>query len=137
MEPMQKGTLLSSRQFDQSLDVLILAAGLGTRMKSGRAKVLHELGGLPLIAYVYRAAQSLGPEKIYVIVGHQAGAVEEALQTEAGTTAELVTQAQQLGAGDAVMAARQQLENRNTLVLVLSGDVPLIRAATLENFISE
>jgi bifunctional UDP-N-acetylglucosamine pyrophosphorylase/glucosamine-1-phosphate N-acetyltransferase len=106
-------------------------------MKSGKAKVLHELGGLPLITYVYRAAQSLGPEKTYVIVGHQADAVEIALQTEAGNTAEFVRQAQQLGTGDAVMAAREQIENRNSLVLILSGDVPLIRAATLEKFISQ
>jgi bifunctional UDP-N-acetylglucosamine pyrophosphorylase/glucosamine-1-phosphate N-acetyltransferase len=137
MEPIEKGPHLPPRQSDQSLDVLILAAGLGTRMKSGRAKVLHELGGLPLITYVCRAAHSLGPEKIYVVVGHQAEAVEQALQTEVGNTAEFVTQAQQRGTGDAVIAAREQLENRNNLVLILSGDVPLIRATTLENFISE
>ena len=64
---------------NQSLEVLILAAGLGTRMKSGKAKVLHELGGSPLIAYVCRAAQTLSsPRHIYVVVGHQAEEVEKA-----------------------------------------------------------
>ncbi|MGH9927803.1 MAG: bifunctional UDP-N-acetylglucosamine diphosphorylase/glucosamine-1-phosphate N-acetyltransferase GlmU [Pyrinomonadaceae bacterium] len=137
MEPTEKGLLLPSRQTDQSLVVLILAAGLGTRMKSGRAKVLHELGGLPLIAYVYRTAQSLGPERIYVVVGHQANEVERAVQTEAGDKAAFVTQTEQRGTGDAVMAAQSQLENSDSLVLVLSGDVPLIRAATLKNFIQQ
>ncbi len=137
MEPIEKGLPLPSRQTDQSLVVLILAAGLGTRMKSGRAKVLHELGGLPLIAYVCRSAQSLGPEKIYVVVGHQANEVERAVQTEVGDRAAFVTQTEQRGTGDAVMAAQSQLENRVSLVLVLSGDVPLIRAATLKNFIEQ
>lgn len=139
MEPsaIEKGPLLQPRQTNQSLDILILAAGLGTRMKSGRAKVLHELGGLPLITYVCRTAQSLGPGKIYVVVGHQAAEVERAVQTEVGDTAEFVTQAEQRGTGDAVMAARGQLENSDSLVLVLSGDVPLIRAETLESLIDQ
>jgi bifunctional UDP-N-acetylglucosamine pyrophosphorylase / glucosamine-1-phosphate N-acetyltransferase len=123
------------RQTDQSLDVLILAAGLGTRMKSGRAKVLHELGGLPLIAYVCRAAKALAPEKIHVVVGHQAAEVEKAVRNEGEDLAEFVTQMEQRGTGDAVMAARAQLENRDSLVLILSGDVPMIRAETLQNFI--
>jgi len=117
--------------------VLILAAGLGTRMKSARAKVLHELGGLPLITYVCRTAQALNPEKIYVAVGHQANEVERAVQTEVGDTAAFVTQIEQRGTGDAVIAAQSQLENSDSLVLVLSGDVPLIRAATLANFVEQ
>jgi bifunctional UDP-N-acetylglucosamine pyrophosphorylase/glucosamine-1-phosphate N-acetyltransferase len=133
----EKGPFLHPRQTNQSLNILILAAGLGTRMKSGRAKVLHELGGLPLITYVCRTAQSLAPEKIYVIVGHQAAEVEKAVQAEVGDTAEFATQTEQRGTGDAVMAARAQLENKDTLVLVLSGDVPLIRTATLAGFIDE
>ena len=106
-------------------------------MKSARAKVLHELGGLPLITYVCRTAQSLGPEKIYVVVGHQASEVEQAVQTEVGDRAAFVTQTEQRGTGDAVMAAQSQLENSDSLVLVLSGDVPLIRQATLADFISQ
>lgn len=134
---MQKQPLPQSRQTPQSLDVLILAAGLGTRMKSRRAKVLHELGGSPLIAYVCRAAQSLNPDKIFVVVGHQAAEVVKAVEAEVGSLAEFVTQAQQRGTADAVISARAQLENRDSLLVVLSGDVPLLKAETLEEFIAE
>ena len=133
--PLEKSPLLQPRETNQSLDVLILAAGLGTRMKSARAKVLHEIGGLPLIIYVCRTAQSLGPGKIYVVVGHQAAEVEKAVQNEMGDLAEFVMQTEQRGTGHAVMAARAQLADRDSLVLVLSGDVPLIRSETLEAFI--
>ncbi|MEP6570407.1 MAG: bifunctional UDP-N-acetylglucosamine diphosphorylase/glucosamine-1-phosphate N-acetyltransferase GlmU [Acidobacteriota bacterium] len=137
MEPNEKGQPLPPPEPDQSLVVLILAAGLGTRMKSGRAKVLHELGGLPLITYVCRAAQSLDPEKIYAVVGHQANEVELVVQTEVGDKAAFVTQTEQRGTGDAVRAAQSQLENSNALALVLSGDVPLIRPTTLKGFVEQ
>ncbi len=104
-------------------------------MKSARAKVLHELGGLPLITYVCRAAKSLGPRKIYVVVGHQAAAVERAVEIEVGDRAEFVKQKERRGTGDAVMAARTHLEDTDSIVLVLSGDVPLIRPETLQAFI--
>jgi bifunctional UDP-N-acetylglucosamine pyrophosphorylase / glucosamine-1-phosphate N-acetyltransferase len=134
---MEKDQSLQPRQSDQPLEIVILAAGLGTRMKSGRAKVLHELDGLPLITYVCRTAQSLSPKRIHVVVGHQASEVERAVQTEAGDLAEFVTQTEQRGTGDAVMAAQTKLENSDSVVLVLSGDVPLIRPDTLKNFISQ
>ena len=134
---MQKQSLPQSRQTPQLLDVLILAAGLGTRMKSKRAKVLHEIGGLPLIAYVCRAAESLNPDRIFVVVGHQAAEVQKAVETEVGSLAEFVTQEQQRGTADAVMSARGQLENRNSLLVILSGDVPLLKQETLECFIAE
>jgi len=105
-------------------------------MKSNRAKVLHELGGRPVIAYVVRAAQSLNPEKIYVIVGHQADEVERAVAIEAPDSASFVTQTEQRGTGDAVMAAEAALQNSDSVVLVLSGDVPLIRDATLSEFVA-
>ena len=105
-------------------------------MKSNRAKVLHELGGLPLIAHVVRAAQVLDPQAIIVIVGHQAAEVERAAVAEAGELARFVTQAQQRGTGDAVESARSELENSDSLVLVLSGDVPMIKSETLKNFIA-
>lgn len=134
---MQKDQILQSRQTEQPLEVLILAAGLGTRMKSARAKVLHKIGGLPLITHVGRTAMSLHPRKIYVIVGHQATEVENAVKEEFGGLAEFVTQAQQRGTGDAVMSARTYLENSDSLVVVLSGDVPLLKAETLGSFIGE
>ncbi|HEV2884842.1 MAG TPA: bifunctional UDP-N-acetylglucosamine diphosphorylase/glucosamine-1-phosphate N-acetyltransferase GlmU [Pyrinomonadaceae bacterium] len=134
--PMEKHPPLQSHPNDQSLEVLILAAGLGTRMKSRRAKVLHELGGLPVITYVSRAAQSLAPKKIHVIVGHQAEEVEEAVTSEVGDLAQFVKQREQRGTGDAVMSAREQLKQSQATLLVLSGDVPLIRAETLREFIN-
>jgi bifunctional UDP-N-acetylglucosamine pyrophosphorylase/glucosamine-1-phosphate N-acetyltransferase len=133
---MQKQPLSPSRQ-TQSLDVLILAAGLGTRMKSKRAKVLHELGGSPLIAYVCRTAQSLDPDKIFVVVGHQGPEVMKAVEAEVGNLAEFVTQAQQHGTGDAVISARPQLEKRNSLLVMLSGDVPLLKPETLKRLIED
>src|SRR4029453_15160012 len=136
MEPIEKGQPLPPRQPDQSLIVLILAAGLGTRKKSARAKVLHELDGLPLITHVCRTARSLGPEKIYVVVGHHAGEVERAVQREATDGIVFVKQTEQRGTGDAVLSSQSQLENKDFLVLILSGDVPLILQATLEAFVS-
>jgi bifunctional UDP-N-acetylglucosamine pyrophosphorylase / glucosamine-1-phosphate N-acetyltransferase len=112
-----------------------MAAGLGTRMKSKRAKVLHELGGSPLIAHVVKTARTLNPRAIIVVVGHQAEEVERAVIAEAGDLASFVIQANQRGTGDAVESARSALENSDSLVLVLSGDVPMIRTETLTNFI--
>src|SRR5919199_2736588 len=114
------------------LDVLILAAGLGTRMRSRTAKVLHKLGGRPLITHVCRTATALTSRPIYVVVGHQAEQVEAAVREELGEHgAVFITQAEQRGTGDAVMSARAALENANSTLLVLSGDVPLVRAETL------
>ncbi|MGI9165418.1 MAG: bifunctional UDP-N-acetylglucosamine diphosphorylase/glucosamine-1-phosphate N-acetyltransferase GlmU [Pyrinomonadaceae bacterium] len=121
------------------LDVLILAAGLGTRMKSQKAKVLHELGGRPMIAHVVRQALTLNPGRIYVVVGHQAGEVEAAVRNELGDKADLaefVTQSQQRGTGDAVKAASDKLQHADRTLLVLSGDVPLVRAETLRKLIA-
>jgi bifunctional UDP-N-acetylglucosamine pyrophosphorylase/glucosamine-1-phosphate N-acetyltransferase len=120
---------------NRPLNVLIMAAGLGTRMKSNRAKVLHEMGGAPLIAYVVRAAQALEPRSIIVIVGHQAEEVERAALAEVGELASFVVQEKQRGTGDAVESARSLLENSDSLVLVLSGDVPMIRVETLQRLI--
>ena len=120
------------------LDVLILAAGLGTRMRSRTAKVLHQLGGRPLIAHVCRTATALEPNHIYVIVGHQAEQVKQAVRDELGQEgATFVTQTEQRGTGDAVMAARESLADANSTLLVLSGDVPLVHAETLAALIHQ
>jgi bifunctional UDP-N-acetylglucosamine pyrophosphorylase/glucosamine-1-phosphate N-acetyltransferase len=114
------------------LDILILAAGLGTRMRSQTAKVLHKLGGRPLIQHACRTAAALSPRQIYVVVGHQAEAVEEAVRAELGpASAVFIKQLEQRGTGDAVMAAREALASLSSTLLVLSGDVPLVRAETL------
>ena len=115
--------------------MLVMAAGLGTRMKSKKAKVLHELGGLPLIARVLRAAKPLNPRSIVVVVGHGAEEVKQASSAEVGELAQFALQKDQRGTGDAVNAARNLLADSDSLVLVLSGDVPLIRTSTLESLV--
>src|SRR5437868_13569575 len=99
------------------LDVLILAAGLGTRMRSRTAKVLHQLGGRPLIAHVCHAAAALVREgrPIYVVVGHQAPEVQTAVAEELGASgAVFIAQTEQRGTGDAVMTARAALTDANS-----------------------
>jgi bifunctional UDP-N-acetylglucosamine pyrophosphorylase/glucosamine-1-phosphate N-acetyltransferase len=118
----------------QSVDVLIMAAGLGTRMKSNVAKVLHKLDGRPLISHVCRSALALNPRKVVVIVGHQADEVRAIVEEEFVSDREriaFVHQREQRGTGDAVIAAESELRGDNRTVLVLSGDVPLIKPGTL------
>jgi bifunctional UDP-N-acetylglucosamine pyrophosphorylase/glucosamine-1-phosphate N-acetyltransferase len=122
------------------LDILILAAGLGTRMRSSTAKVLHKLGGRPLIAHVCRTASALvkGERPVYVVVGHQAEEVQKAVRAELGEGgAVFVTQTEQRGTGDAVFAARDALGDAGSTLLVLSGDVPLVRAETLGSLVHQ
>jgi bifunctional UDP-N-acetylglucosamine pyrophosphorylase / glucosamine-1-phosphate N-acetyltransferase len=126
-----------AEQLAAPLNILILAAGLGTRMKSRQAKVLHELGGIPLIGHVCRAAKALNPETILAIVGHQADQVEQAVRNEVGDLARFAVQSTQRGTGDAVESARHQLEHSNSVLLILSGDVPMIRIDTLKRFVAE
>ncbi|MGZ4872844.1 MAG: bifunctional UDP-N-acetylglucosamine diphosphorylase/glucosamine-1-phosphate N-acetyltransferase GlmU [Candidatus Angelobacter sp.] len=108
--------------------IVIMAAGKGTRLKSKRAKVLHEIAGRPLLAHVIRAAQHIVPaEHIYVIIGHQAESVRAAVEP---LGVKFVLQADQRGTGHAIMCAREQVASYQNL-LVLSGDVPLIRPETI------
>jgi bifunctional UDP-N-acetylglucosamine pyrophosphorylase/glucosamine-1-phosphate N-acetyltransferase len=119
------------------LNIVILAAGLGTRMRSGLAKVLHTAGGLPLIAYVCRTAAALDPEKIYVVVGHQEDDVRRAVLNELDEQKVVfIKQAEQKGTGDAVACVKEHLADSESNVLVLSGDVPLIRPETLATLIT-
>lgn len=120
------------------LDILVLAAGLGTRMKSGQAKVLHQLGGRPLIVHVCRAAASLNPRMIYVVIGHQAEEVRAAVESEFGNAqVRFVNQLEQRGTGDAVTAAKDALAGADSTILILSGDVPMVRAETLAKLIQQ
>ncbi len=120
---------------NDKLNVVILAAGLGTRMKSRRAKVLHELGGLPLITHVAKTANALDPETILVVVGHQAEEVEKATLDAVGEKASFAVQEKQRGTGDAVESTRSRLENSDSLILLLYGDMPLVRTETLRKLI--
>lgn len=109
------------------LEVIILAAGQGSRMRSRLPKVLHPLGGRPLLQHVVDAAHALQPEAVHVVTGHGAELVHEAFAAE---PLRWVEQAEQLGTGHAVLQALPGVEDDST-VLVLYGDVPLIAADTL------
>lgn len=114
------------------LDILVLAAGKGTRMRSDLPKVLHPIGGKPLVQHVLDTARQVGGDRIMVIVGHGAELVEERM---ASADVSFILQAQQLGTGHAVQQALPQLRNDAT-VLILYGDVPLTRAETLQKLIA-
>ena len=106
-----------------------MAAGKGTRLKSKYPKVLHEVGGKPLLAHVIAAATKVVPAKdVYAIIGHEADRVREAV---AHTGIGFVLQKEQRGTGHAMMAAREALSGYDT-VIVLSGDAPLISPQTIE-----
>jgi len=113
------------------LDILILAAGKGTRMRSDLPKVLHPVGGKALVQHVVDTARQVGGEQLLIIVGHGAEKVEEQL---AAPDVKFVLQARQLGTGHAVQQALPHLRNGAT-VLILYGDVPLTRADTLQKLI--
>src|ERR1700759_4953181 len=108
--------------------IVIMAAGKGTRLKSRRAKVLHEIAGKPLLAHVIQAATRIVPPRdVHVIVGHQAENVQNAV---AYMGVRFVLQSEQRGTGHAIMCARDQVKDYDN-ILVLSGDVPLIRPETI------
>jgi len=109
------------------LSVVILAAGIGKRMKSDLPKVLQPLAGQPLLRHVIRTARALQPDGIYVVYGHGGAQVQAALPHE---PVDWILQAEQLGTGHAVMQAMPVIPDDHQ-VLVLYGDVPLIRADTL------
>ena len=111
------------------LAVVIMAAGKGTRLKSRRPKVLHEIGGKPLLGHVIAAAGNVvAMDDIYVVVGHQAERVKAAV---AATGVHFVEQPDQRGTGHAIQCAREAIAGYEN-ILVLSGDVPLIRPETIE-----
>ncbi len=109
------------------LVAVVLAAGKGTRMRSALTKVLHEAGGRPLLAWVLDAARAAGGERIVVVVGHDA---EEVQRRFAAPDVRFVRQERQLGTGHALAQVAAEVPGAASL-LVLSGDVPLVRVATL------
>ncbi|MGD0830085.1 MAG: bifunctional UDP-N-acetylglucosamine diphosphorylase/glucosamine-1-phosphate N-acetyltransferase GlmU [Terracidiphilus sp.] len=109
--------------------VFIMAAGKGTRLNSERPKVLHQIGGRPLLAHVIAAASRVVPmQDIYAIVGHQAEKVRAAMEPFG---IRFIDQPQQLGTGHAIQCARHAIADYES-ILVLSGDVPLIRPETID-----
>jgi len=112
---------------------VILAAGKGTRMKSGRPKVLHHALGLPLLEHVLRAVEALSLQPVTVVAGHQAEAVEAAF-ADRGLT--FVRQEPPLGTGHALQCARDHFaEYPDRTLLVVNGDLPLLRAETLASLL--
>jgi bifunctional UDP-N-acetylglucosamine pyrophosphorylase/glucosamine-1-phosphate N-acetyltransferase len=122
----------NKQPFGAPIDVVVMAAGKGTRMKSSLPKVLHLLGGRPLLQHVLDTAASLQARQAVVITGHGAEQVEAACQADANAELALafVRQEPQLGTGHAVQQALPALAD-DGVVLVLSGDVPLTQADTL------
>ncbi len=115
------------------LEVIILAAGQGTRMKSRQPKVLHPLAGRPLLEHVVATVLELAPSAVHVVIGHGAEQVRDAL---AHYPLNWVIQEQQLGTGHGVLQAMPAVSPDST-VLVVYGDVPLIGRATLESLVAE
>lgn len=111
------------------LHIVILAAGKGTRMKSARPKVLHNVAGRPMIDFVMRASQSLSPTTTTVVVGHMKELLREGLARYPGLS--FVVQEPQLGTGHALLQTAGLLEREKGVVLLLSGDVPLLKSHTV------
>ena len=109
--------------------VIILAAGKGTRMKSDLAKVLHEVHGRPMICHVLDTVRQVAPDEVYLVIGHQAAKVREITRNYNVIYAE---QKEQLGTGHAVMSAEPVLKDYSGLTIILCGDVPLLKADTVE-----
>ncbi len=118
----------------ENLTVVILAAGLGTRMKSKKAKVLHEAGGMPLVEHVVRTAlEFAAPDRVFVVVGNQAEQVEAALSRYG---VQFVLQAEQKGTGHAMTVCRGRVAAEGPLV-ILYGDAPLLTVDSLRRLIEE
>ena len=111
--------------------ILILAAGKGTRMRSSRPKVLHQLAGLTLIEHVIRASIPLKATTTTVVLGHQGPLVSQVLTNNSSISCRIVHQEQQLGTAHALLQAEPVLGNKSGTLIVLSGDAPLISSPTL------
>jgi UDP-N-acetylglucosamine diphosphorylase/glucosamine-1-phosphate N-acetyltransferase len=115
--------------------VVILAAGKGTRMKSAKAKVLHHIARCPMIMYVVETAAQISGNNVVVVVGNQGKKVQEVVSKSADVI--FAYQKEQKGTGHAVMSAMSVLPENCQNVVILSGDVPLIKPATIKQLISE
>jgi UDP-N-acetylglucosamine diphosphorylase/glucosamine-1-phosphate N-acetyltransferase len=118
----------------ETIAVIILAAGLGKRMRSPKAKVLHEILGRPMLAYVIDVARAIAGRSVIVVVGNQAETVRRAVSMAAVRYA---YQDRQLGTGHAVLCALPQLPDDCEQVVVLCGDTPLLTAPTLNSLVQD
>ncbi|MBC8455988.1 NTP transferase domain-containing protein [bacterium] len=113
------------------LTTIILAAGKGTRMEGDLPKVLHRVGGIPMVAHVINTARLIGSDRIIVVIGYRSELVRSNL---ANLDVDFVVQKKQFGTGHAVLSA-QEKSSREGTILVLSGDVPLLSKNTLEKLL--
>lgn len=118
----------------EQLGVVILAAGLGKRMRSAKAKVLHRLAGKPLISHVVQTTHRLHPDRLVVVVGHQGEEVQRVCE---GKGLLFAVQREQRGTGDAVRAAQAHFSGFRGDVLIVCGDTPLLTTATLTRFVQD
>jgi len=119
----------------KNISVVILAAGLGTRMKSDKAKVLHEVAERPMILYVVEVARKAAGDDIIVVVGHQAQKVRETISETARL--HFAYQEKQLGTAHAVLCALPRIPDHCDDVVILSGDVPLILPETITGLVED
>ena len=112
---------------------VILAAGKGTRMRSKLPKVLHKVGGKPMLEHVMTAAETAGADKSIVVVGFESEQVAEFI----GTRAQIAVQAEQLGTGHAVMQTADLLKDFSGTVMIICGDTPLLDSCELKKFYLE
>ena len=115
--------------------VVILAAGLGTRMKSDKAKVLHAVGGKPMINHVVDTAAKIVPDNIIVVTGYQSDIVRNTVAAYYADCG-FAFQEKQLGTGHAVLCAMPEINDKIENVLILCGDVPLLETETISLFIN-
>jgi UDP-N-acetylglucosamine diphosphorylase/glucosamine-1-phosphate N-acetyltransferase len=129
------GQQIKGYQMDHRATVIILAAGLGKRMKSPKAKVLHQVLGKPMVVYVVETARSVAGDDVVVVVGNQAKEVCRVVSRAAPVV--FAHQEQQLGTGHAVMCALPHVPDECEQVVVLCGDVPLVAETTLKAMIAD
>ncbi len=117
--------------------IIILAAGLGKRMKSEKAKVLHEIEGKAMVSYVADAACEIAGEEVVIVVGHQAPEVQRTVCETVATPVRFALQERQLGTGHAVSCAVPYLNPSVEEVVILYGDVPLLRKRTIRGLLDD
>src|SRR5512137_2825164 len=127
----------SRRTRRTQLAAIVLAAGKGTRMRTQRAKVLHQVCGKPMVYYTVKRALESGADPVVVVVGHQGDEVEAALRTELPEAPlRFARQEEQLGTAHAVLAAKTALRGYHGAIVILSGDTPLLTGHTLATVVS-
>jgi UDP-N-acetylglucosamine diphosphorylase/glucosamine-1-phosphate N-acetyltransferase len=120
---------------NDNVAIIILAAGKGTRMKSSKAKVLHTVAGRPMILHVIDTAVDVAGKNVVVVIGNQAEAVRETVESRAQVL--FAFQSEQLGTGHAVQCALPFIPESISAAIILCGDVPLIATATIRRLISQ